>query len=282
MSTPRTDRWLRLDGTANTRDLGGLPTTDGGTTVPGRILRSDNLQGLNAEDVRRLVGEVGLRQVVDLRTTAEILLEGRGPLRALPEIEHRHFTLLPERGHHTDVFAVEDDDPMEDLPADWVETLLPRQAAGSDESEPPAVRAYLGYLHHRGEALVEALRALAETGTGASVVHCAAGKDRTGVVVALALAVAGVPHEEIVADYAQTAEVIDAVVARLAASPTYAEDMTSRDVASHTPRAATMARLLEILDERSGGPIGWLEAHGFGAADQQRLRSRLRDGRSGR
>ena len=282
MSTPRTDRWLRLDGTANTRDLGGLPTTDGGTTVSGRILRSDNLQGLNAEDVRRLVGEVGLRQVVDLRTTAEILLEGRGPLRALPEIEHRHFTLLPERGHHTDVFAVEDDDPMEDLPADWVETLLPRQAAGSDESEPPAVRAYLGYLHHRGEALVEALRALAETGTGASVVHCAAGKDRTGVVVALALAVAGVPHEEIVADYAQTAEVIDAVVARLAASPTYAEDMTSRDVASHTPRAATMARLLEILDERSGGPIGWLEAHGFGAADQQRLRSRLRDGRSGR
>ncbi len=282
VSTSRAGRWLHLDGTANTRDLGGLPTTDGSSTQPGRILRSDNLQGLSAGDVRRLVGEVGLRQVVDLRTTAEILLEGRGPLRALPEVEHRHFTLLPERGHHTDVFAVEDDDPLDDLPEDWVETLLPRQAADGDESEPPAVRAYLGYLQHRGEAVVDALRALAGAGPGASVVHCAAGKDRTGVVVALALAVAGVPHEEIVADYAMTAEVIDAVVARLAASPTYAEDMTSRDVASHTPRAATMARVLEVLDERSGGPVGWLGAHGFGPEDQRRLRARLRDGASGR
>ena len=98
MTSTRTDRWLHLDGTTNTRDLGGLPTTDGGTTVPGRILRSDNLQTLSEADVRRLVDEVGLRQVVDLRTTAEIRLEGRGPLRAVPQVEHRHFTLLPERG----------------------------------------------------------------------------------------------------------------------------------------------------------------------------------------
>jgi protein tyrosine/serine phosphatase len=107
--------------------------------------------------------------------------------------------------------------------------------------------------------------------------HCAAGKDRTGVVVALSLAVAGVPHEEIVADYAMTAEIIDALVAKLAASPTYAEDMVTRDVASHTPRAETMDRLLSLLDERDGGAAGWLEAHGFGAADQAALRSRLRD-----
>jgi protein tyrosine/serine phosphatase len=280
MTTSRTDRWLRLDGTANTRDLGGMPTTDGGTTVPGRILRSDNLQTLSPDDVRRLVDEVGVRQVVDLRTTAEILLEGRGPLRAVPDVEHRHFTLLPEKGHHTDVFAVEDDDRL-DLPQDWVETLLPRQAPSGADAEPPAVRAYLGYLEHRGEAVVGALRALADGGPGASVVNCAAGKDRTGIVVALALAVAGVPHEEIVADYAMTAEVIDAIVARLAARPTYAEDMTTRDVDSHTPRAATMARVLDLLDERSGGPVGWLEGHGFGPADRQRLRDRLREAPSG-
>ena len=277
MSSTRTDRWLRLEGTTNTRDLGGLPTTDGGTTVPGRILRSDNLQTLSDADVRRLVGEIGLRQVVDLRTTAEILLEGRGPLRAVPEVVHRHFTLLPERGHHTDVFAVEDDDPLVDLPADWVETLLPRQDAEHDAGEPPAVRPYQGYLQHRSEAVVDALRALADGGPGTTVVHCAAGKDRTGVVVALALAVAGVPPEEIVADYAMTADVIDALVAKLAASPTYAEDMNRRDVASHTPRAETMQRVLELLDERFGGPASWLAGHGFGAADQQRLRARLRD-----
>ena len=125
--------------------------------------------------------------------------------------------------------------------------------------------------------MVAALRALAEPIQGASVVHCAAGKDRTGVVVALALAVAGVGHDEIVADYAMTADVIDAVVARLAASPTYAEDMERRDVASHTPRAETMDRVLTLLDERYGGAAGWLDAHGFGAGERARLHARLRN-----
>jgi hypothetical protein len=89
--------------------------------------------------------------------------------------------------------------------------------------------------------------------------------------------VAGVGHDEIVADYAMTADVIDALVARLAASPTYAEDMERRDVASHTPRADTMDRVLTLLDERFGGPTGWLEAHGFGPDEQAALRRRLRD-----
>jgi protein-tyrosine phosphatase len=276
VTSTRTGRWVRLDGTTNTRDLGGLPTTDGGRTVPGRVLRSDNLQTLTDDDVRRLVDDLGVREVIDLRTTAEILLEGRGPLRTVPEVTHRHFTLLPERGHHTDVFAVEEDEPL-DLPEGWLESLLPRQVAAHDEDEPPAVRSYLGYLGHRADNVVGALRALTETREGASVVHCAAGKDRTGVVCALALAVAGVGHDEIVADYAMTADVIDALVAKLAASPTYAEDMDRRDVASHTPRADTMDRVLTLLDERFGGPTGWLEAHGFGPDEQAVLRARLRD-----
>jgi protein tyrosine/serine phosphatase len=268
---------VRLDGTTNTRDLGGLPTTDGGVTVPGRVLRSDNLQTLSGDDVRRLVDEIGLREVIDLRTTAEILLEGRGPLRDVPDVIHRHFSLLPERGHHTDVFAVEEDEAVGDLPEGWTESLLPRQAPEHAQGEPPAVRAYLGYLHDRSDNVVGALRALTAPESGASVVHCAAGKDRTGVVVALALAVAGVGHAEIVADYAMTADVIDALVAKLAASPTYAEDMDRRDVASHTPRAETMDRVLTLLDERYGGAAGWLEAHGFGADERAALRSRLRD-----
>ncbi len=276
MTSTRTDRWVRLDGTTNTRDLGGLPTSDGGRTVPGRILRSDNLQTLSEDDVRRLVSEIGLREVIDLRTTAEILLEGRGPLRQIPEVTHRHFTLLPERGHHTDVFAVEEDEPL-DLPEGWVESLLPRQVAAHDESEPPAVRSYLGYLGQRADNVVAALRALAAPNRGASVVHCAAGKDRTGVVCALTLAVAGVGHDEIVADYAMTADVMDALFAKLAASPTYAEDMEQRGVANHTPRAETMDRVLTLLDERHGGAAGWLESHGFGAEEQTALRARLRD-----
>jgi protein-tyrosine phosphatase len=275
VTSTRTGRWVRLDGTTNTRDLGGLPTTDGGRTVAGRILRSDNLQTLSGDDVARLVGEIGLREVIDLRTTAEILLEGRGPLREVAEVTHRHFSLLPERGHHTDVFAVEEDEPL-DLPEGWLESLLPRQVAAHDKGEPPAVRSYLGYLGQRPDNVVAALRALAVPTTGASVVHCAAGKDRTGVVCAFALAVAGVPHEEIVADYAMTADIIEALVAKLAASPTYAEDMDTGDIARHTPRAETMDRVLTLLEERHGGPLGWLETHGFGADEQAALRSRLR------
>jgi protein-tyrosine phosphatase len=275
VTSTRTGRWVRLDGTTNTRDLGGLPTTDGGRTVAGRILRSDNLQTLSGDDVARLVGEIGLREVIDLRTTAEILLEGRGPLREVAEVTHRHFSLLPERGHHTDVFAVEEDEPL-DLPEGWLESLLPRQVAAHDKGEPPAVRSYLGYLGQRPDNVVAALRALAVPTTGASVVHCAAGKDRTGVVCAFALAVAGVPHEEIVADYAMTADIIEALVAKLAASPTYAEDMDTGDIARHTPRAETMDRVLTLLEERHGGPLGWLETHGFGADEQAALRARLR------
>jgi protein-tyrosine phosphatase len=276
----RTDRWIRLDGTTNTRDLGGLPTVDGGETVRGRILRSDNLQTLSPDDVRRLVEVVGLTEVVDLRTTAEVLLEGRGPLRDVDAVTHRHFTLLPERGRRTDVFAAEAEDAelvRAGLPADWVESLLPRQVAPGSEGELPAVRSYLGYLTDGAENVVAALRSLASAGPGAAVVHCAAGKDRTGVVVALALAVAGVDAEVIVEDYAQTAEVIDALVAKLAASPTYAEDMTTRGVAHHTPRAESMRRVLDLLDERWGGPLGWLDEHGFVAPEQTVLRARLRN-----
>jgi hypothetical protein len=71
--------------------------------------------------------------------------------------------------------------------------------------------------------------------------------------------------------------VIDALVAKLAASPTYAEDMARRDTASHTPRAQSMRRVLQVLHEQHGGPVGWLTEHGFGPEEQAALRARLRD-----
>ncbi len=105
------------------------------------------------------------------------------------------------------------------------------------------------------------------------LVHCAAGKDRTGVVVALALAAVGVAREAIVADYVVTAERITAIMRRLRASPTYATDCSRASPTSPASRRPMfLERVLEVLDERYGGPLGWLASHGF---DPSALRARL-------
>jgi protein-tyrosine phosphatase len=243
------DRWLALEGLDNVRDVGGLPLRDGGQTRPGVLLRSASLHYLTPGDVEHLVDVLGLKLVLDLRTGREV--DRDGP------------TAVARAGVETVwlSFLAEDGEPLPE----------------ADDDLDPMVHNYLGYLSQRGENVVQAVRRLAAPDAGPALVHCAAGKDRTGVVVALALAVAEVPHEEIVADYAMTAEVIDALVAKLAASPTYAEDMEQRDTASHTPRAETMDRVLTLLDERFGGPVGWLEAHGFGAHERAALKARLRN-----
>lgn len=254
-------RWVDLEGAANARDLGGLPLSGGGSTAHGVLLRADNLQGLTAGDVRRLVDELGVRVVVDLRTGAEVELEGPGPLVRDGRVEVRRRSLYPEAGERTDID---------------VGVIFPwrTRVAGDDASEPATVRAYLGYLRDRPDSIVAALRDAAFT-RGATLVHCAAGKDRTGVVAAFALAVAGVPRDAIVADYVATEERLAPLVARLLASPTYAGDLHGRTLDSHRPRAETMERVLELVDERHGGPVAWLAEHGFDAADVTALRARL-------
>jgi protein tyrosine/serine phosphatase len=268
-------RWLPLEGAANARDLGGLPTDGDAETAPQRLLRSDNLQDLTPADVRVLVDDVGLRTVVDLRTDVEVELEGPGPLTREPQVEIRHLSLFPESGGRTDVDA----DATLPWQADGEDARRGSALPGTPPGEPPqpgsrAVAFYLGYLRDRPDNVVAALRAVAES-AGAAVVHCAAGKDRTGVVVALALSVAGVPRERIVADYAATADRIEPLLARLRASDTYREDLDSRPDDSHRPRPEAMQRFLAHLDEQYGGPLGWLATAGFGPEDVARLRSRL-------
>ena len=124
------------------------------------------------------------------------------------------------------------------------------------------------------DAVVQALRVLADPDAGATVVHCAAGKDRTGVVCAFALLVAGVPREEVVADYALTGERIEAIFDRLAGSAIYAEDMKQRALDDMRPHALSMWHFLDRLDER-GGPLTWLTEQGFGPEEQAALRDRL-------
>ncbi|GAA0912142.1 tyrosine-protein phosphatase [Nonomuraea longicatena] len=257
--------WIDLQGAVNMRDLGGLPTVDGGTVKAGRVFRSDNLQGLTEDDVARLVTDLKLRHVVDLRSDVEVALEGPAPLTRLPEVVHHRMSFHVEPGRNTDVEA----DTID------IDKVLPWQDRELDE-ELRVNGIYFGYLRERPDSVVGALRALA-LDEGAAVFHCAAGKDRTGVLAALALEVAGVTREAIVADYTATGDRLDLVLARLRASDTYRDDLDSRPATDHMPRAEYIETFLGVLDERFGGPLGWLGGHGWTEADAAALRARLRD-----
>jgi protein tyrosine/serine phosphatase len=256
--------WLDLDGVVNMRDVGGLPTTDGGTIRRGRLLRSDNLQDLTAADIRHLVEVVGVTDVVDLRSDVEYHVEGPGPLTRTELTHHRHSLFR--------------DDEVEVTVADAL--VLPWQKDGTRErlrshDDDYWASHYLGYLADRPDSVSAALRVVASS-HGATVVHCAAGKDRTGTVVGMALAVAGVPEEEIVADYVATGERIERILDRLRHRPAYSDNLRDRPLEDHLPRAETMARILEVLDQRYGGAAGWLHEHGWTPEETQSLRARLR------
>jgi hypothetical protein len=112
------------------------------------------------------------------------------------------------------------------------------------------------------------------------LVHCAAGKDRTGVVVALALDAAGVDRDAVVADYLATGERIDAIMARLISSPTYRAELEGHDPQRHAPLPGTIERVLELVEERFGGSRAWLGSHGLDRSDLERLSRRLKPVRS--
>ncbi|GAA3937082.1 hypothetical protein GCM10023085_18080 [Actinomadura viridis] len=264
-------RWIDLDGAVNVRDLGGLPTTDGRTTRRGRVLRSDNLQDLSVSDVRTLLDDYELKNVIDLRSEAEVRLEGPGPLTRTPSITVHHLSLFSEGGRHTDVAA---DTPRDGGRID-IDKVLPWQNQPSEGPETErSVGHYRGYLRDRADSIVAALRVMTRV-DGAALVHCAAGKDRTGVVCAMALEVAGVAREAIVADYAHTGERIQAILARLRGSDTYAADLDSRPADSHVPHAVIMEKFLARVDEEHDGVLGWLSLHGWTDEDTGALRARL-------
>jgi protein-tyrosine phosphatase len=246
----RAPHWIALDGAVNARAV-----------VPGRLLRSDNLQQLSTRDVRLLVEQEGLELVLDLRTDVEVELEGPSPMAAEPEVRIEHRSLYPDSGGNTDLDA---------------DAVKPWDRIDADElpDERPVVRAYMSYLRRRPDSVVGSVRAIAHA-HGAVLVHCAAGKDRTGVVVALALDAAGVDRNTIIADYLATRERIEAVMERLVGSSTYRAELEGHDAHKHAPVPGTMERVLQLIDEQSGGSARWLSAHGLDAADIELLRRRL-------
>lgn len=170
-------RLIRLGAVHNFRDIGGYPTVDGGTTRWRRLFRADGLYRLTPADLE-VVRELGLRTVIDLRTAAELDERGTFPVEDHPVAFH-HVSVI------TNTWTADDAEGEHDA-ADFLE------------------RAYLSILDEGEERLAEALMALCQPGALPAVFHCAAGKDRTGLLAMLVLGCLGVPDEFIVADYALT------------------------------------------------------------------------------
>lgn len=241
--------WIALDGAANAR-----------VVAPGVLLRSDNLQGLSERDIRLLIDEHVLEVVIDLRTDVEVALEGPGPLHGVEHVRIEHRSLHP---------AVSTEDLVAGSVNPWaglVETDLP--------DEDPVVRSYVSYLYSRPDSVVAAVRAIARS-DGSVLVHCAAGKDRTGVVVAMALDAAQIDRQAIIDDYMVSRERIDAILTRLRGSETYRSQLKGQDSQDHAPREGTMERFFEIVDERFGNSAAWLAANGFTDAELELLGTRL-------
>lgn len=257
--------WIELDGADNVRDVGGLPTADGHTVRSGALIRSESLQELSPADVRHLVDDLRVRAVADLRTGAEVTGEGPGPLADEPLVDTRHLSLFVENPDRAS------SEPGEPVLLPWQE----RNAAMTDEERRlGAAWTYELYLSKRADSVLDALRLIAHS-DGATLVHCASGKDRTGVIVALALTEVGVTREAIVTDYAHSAERVEANFRRLSGRPTYADALKGEATDVHKPKAETMTNLLEAIDETYGGVPAYLRANGWTEQDAAALRAKL-------
>ncbi len=233
-------RLIPLTGSFNFRDLGGYSGSDGRLTRWGRLFRSDALHELTPGDVGRL-REMGLRTVVDLRTERELARSGRGPLEPEPVAFH-HLAVVRE--------GVRGDGVQE--PSAEGEAVGAPAPLGDDLSE-----RYLWYLDVGRDSLVEALTLLGDAENYPLVFHCAAGKDRTGVLAALVLEIVGVDRGAIVADYVITAERIEFIMDRWRADPEFAERMAKVPPSRYSVEASTMEGFLEALSGRHGGARAW-------------------------
>lgn len=241
-------RHLSFEGIANIRDLGGLSTYDGRVIRNGMLLRSSAVHEVSDSDVKTLVHTLDVRMIIDLRSAGEIDRTGRGPLsRVVPAYVNLPILSSPLIRANT-------------LPDAGLASLMLH---------------YLAYLEHSSRQITTAVRILSDCAHLPALFHCAAGKDRTGLLAAVLLDAVGVRREEIVADYALTRERMPRVIARLEV------DSHSRDVIARFPKyaldadPATMDELLTHLDTHFGGSGGWLLSHGVVASDLDNLKSTL-------
>jgi protein-tyrosine phosphatase len=237
---------LEIEGTHNFRDTGGYPAS-GGTTRSGQLFRSDSLAGVTATGAADLAAlRIGV--VIDLRSALERSQDHSRSV--LPGAVH---VWLPIHGGSRSSL----------VDADGVFSLE---------------QLYRQVLDDSAWTIAAAVSVIADSGSAPVLVHCTAGKDRTGLVVALALEAAGVDRTAVVADYTQSALNLDGAWMNQALSALVSGGVPISanlfEALGGSPDHA-MSGLLAGLDEQYGSVVGYLMVHGFLAESVAKLREKL-------
>ena len=244
---------IALSAPVNLRDLGGI-AIDGGVLRRGLAIRTDDLAYVTEAVAEQLVAE-GLTAVIDLRSDAEVAATGRGPLAAHP-VAYHHLPLLADVGR----------------------SVPPHEQQGFTHEGMGAM--YVRMVEAAAPQLVVALEVIAES-PGATAFHCAAGRDRTGVLAAVLLLVLGAPDDDVVADYALTGGNMAAILDRTA--PVMAAVWSSLGLGGAAldtsallegSMEVSMRLLLQQLRQRHGDALAPLREAGLSDATIARLRAR--------
>lgn len=228
------ERHIRLEGAFNVRDLGGYALASGGATRWRSVLRADGLQGLTDADVGVLL-DLGLATVIDLRSDLE-LQRHPSVLAGHDSIDYRHIPLF--------------------------DSLAPVDTLLSSPTEYSLAERYVSAVEICGPALAKVAATIAEAEGGVVLFNCTAGKDRTGIVAAMLLGLAGVADDDIVQDYALTASTAGSLMDRLrdaARQRGLSEAAASVLLASE---ARTMQALLGHVSDSHGGFASYLSRAG--------------------
>jgi protein-tyrosine phosphatase len=239
-------RVVPFGGIANFRDIGGYPTRDGGSVRWGCVFRAAGLHGMDESDRARF-DALALHTVVDLRSDHEC--EERPSLR-----EARRFPLL---GHAAAATEATGDSPQS------APLVLPDLEA-----------VYIGLLDHAGAGIAEIFTILAGPDALPAVIHCHAGKDRTGTVIALLLELLGVERELVLDDYELSPRLVERDEATIERLRTYGYEPEEAAALLVASRPAMRAALIH-LDEQYGGAAAYLQAAGVTPAAEGRLRDLL-------
>lgn len=247
-------RDLVWDGCLNVRELGGLPTQDGGETRFGAVVRADSVRQLSDDGWQALVDH-GVRTVIDLRGDHELAEDPPGKVPV--DVVHVPF--------------------MEADEAEWEEIGEELDAAVAAAPDvPTATRdVYLIFLERFRSNAAAAVRAVAGAAEGGIVIHCAGGKDRTGLLAAFLLHLAGVADTEIAADYALSEERLRPRHEKWFAAAETEEELERLRRIVQTP-AASMVGVFGELERRYGGVEAYLRGAGVTDEELERVRARLR------